>query len=77
MLYSSRFFKTEQRAVAFRDKHNGVLFSGLPGSSTENDYRTEAHIADLTEAEQERRPFCVVWNIVDEGPIKPEPQESR
>lgn len=77
MLYSSQFFKTENKAAAFRDKHDGLLFNGLPGSSTQDDYRAEARIADLTEAEQEKRPFCVVWNIVDEGPIRADPQERR
>lgn len=72
MLYSSRFFQTEGKAADFSAKHDGLIYSNLPGSSTQEAYRIEAHIAELTEAEQAERPFCVVWNIVDDGPIKPE-----
>lgn len=72
MLYSSRFFQTEDKAADFSAKHDGLIYSNLPGSNTQEDYRTEAHIAKLTEAEQANRPFCVVWNIVDDGPIKPD-----
>lgn len=72
MLYSSRFFQTEGKAADFSAKHDGLIYSNLPGSSTREDYSAEAYIAGLTEAEQAERPFCVVWNIVDDGPIKPE-----
>lgn len=72
MLYANKFFKTEKAAAAFQQKHGGAMYCGLPGSETAEDYRVEACMSELTEAQREARPYCVAWNIVDEGPIQPD-----
>lgn len=43
-----------------------------PVAETREDYRVEACMAELSEAEREARPYCVAWNVVDEGPIQPD-----
>lgn len=73
MLYAHKFFKTKENAKAFQRKHGGALYSNAPGSRTKRDYITEAAMAGMTEKQCEDRPFCVAWNIVDDGPIKPDP----
>lgn len=73
MLYAHKFFKTKENAKAFQRKHGGALYSNAPGSRTKRDYITEAAMAGMTEKQREDRPFCVAWNIVDDGPIKPDP----
>lgn len=72
MLYAQKFFKTEKAAKDFQNKHGGALYANVPGSRTREDYRVEACMAGLPEAEREARPYCVAWNVVDEGPIKPD-----
>ena len=77
MLYAHKFFKTKENAKAFQRKHGGALYSNAPGSRTKRDYLTEAAMAEMTEKQREERPFCVAWNIVDDGPIKPEEMEDE
>lgn len=77
MLYAHKFFKTKEDAKAFQKKHGGALYSNAPGSRTKQDYLTEAVMAEMTEKQREERPFCVAWNIVDDGPIKPEEMEGE
>ena len=72
MLYAHEFFKTEKDAKAFQQKRGGALYCGFPGSETAEDYRVEACVEELTQTQREDRPYCVVWNIVDEGPIQSE-----
>lgn len=72
MLYARKFFKTKEKAQAFQKKHGGALYENVPGSRTCDDYRVEACLAELPAAEREVCPYCVAWNIVDDGPIKPE-----
>lgn len=72
MLYAQKFFKTKEKAQTFQKKHGGVLYADVPGSRTRNDYRVEACLAELPEIERKARPYCVAWNAVDEGPIKPD-----
>lgn len=74
MLYARKFFKTEKAAKAFQRKNGGALYSDIQGSRTREDYRVEACIAELTETQREGRPFCVAWNIVDEGPVAEDDQ---
>ena len=71
MLYAHKFFKTEKAAAAFQQKHGGALYADVPGSRTREDYRVEACMAGLPEAARASRPYCVAWNVVDEGPIQP------
>lgn len=73
MLYAHKFFKTEEAARAFQQKHKGALYVNTPDSKTREDYRIEACMAEMTEAQREVYPYCVAWNVVDEGPIKPDP----
>lgn len=75
MLYAHKFFKTKENAKAFQRKHGGALYSNAPGSRTKQDYLTEAAMAEMTEKQREERPFCVAWNVVDDGPIKPDRME--
>lgn len=75
MLYAHKFFKTKENAQAFQRKHGGALYSNAPGSRTKKDYLTEAVMAEMTEKQREERPFCVAWNVVDDGPIKPDELE--
>lgn len=75
MLYAHKFFKTKENAKAFLRKHGGALYSNAPGSCTKQDYLTEAAMAEMTEKQREERPFCVAWNVVDDGPIKPDELE--
>ena len=70
MLYARKFFKTEKAAKDVQRKNGGALYSGIQGSRTREDYHVEACIAELTEAQREERPFCVAWNIVEEGPVE-------
>lgn len=77
MLYAHKFFKTKEDAKAFQKKHGGAFYSNAPGSRTKRDYLTEAAMAEMTEKQREERPFCVAWNIVDDGPIKPEEMEDE
>ena len=72
MLYAHKFFKTEKAAQDFQKKHSGALYSDVPGSRTREDSRVEACVAERSEAERTARPYCVAWNVVDEGPIKPD-----
>lgn len=72
MLYAHKFFKTEKAAQDFQKKHSGALYADVPGSRTREDYRVEACMAELSEAERAARPYCVAWNVVDEGPIQPD-----
>lgn len=72
MLYAQKFFKTEKAAKDFQNKHGGALYADVPGNRTREDYRVEACMAGLPEAERKARPYCVAWNVVDEGPIKPD-----
>lgn len=72
MLYTHKFFKDEKSAQDHKNKHRGILYSNLSGSSTQEEYQIEAHLAGLSESQQAAKPFCVVWNVVDEGPIQPE-----
>ena len=73
MLYAQKFFKTEKAAKNFQKKHGGALYANVPGSRTCEDYHVEACMAELPEAERKAYPYCVAWNVVDEGPIKPDP----
>ena len=70
MLYANKFFKTEKAAKEFQKKHGGVLYADVPGSKTRESYRVEACMEELPESERMARPYCVAWNVVDEGPIK-------
>lgn len=72
MLYAHKFFKTEKAAQDFQKKHGGALYAYVPGSPSREDYRVEACMAELTEEQRTARPYCVVWNVVDEGPIQPD-----
>ena len=72
MLYARKFFKTKEAAKAFQKKHGGALYVGSPRSATREDYHIEAVLEGLTASQREAHPYCVAWNIVDEGPIKPE-----
>lgn len=72
MLYARKFFKTKEKARAFQKKHGGALYADVPGSRTRDDYRVEACLAELPASEREAHPYCVAWNIVDEGPVKPD-----
>ncbi len=76
MLYDRRFFATLSAAERYRKKCNGVIYSGLSDSPTIGAYKTEAVLADLSMTQQQDKPFCVVWNIVSEGPIHPEELNS-
>lgn len=71
MLYDCRFFKEHDKARSFCIDKSGAMFSNLPGSPTAEEYRIEADIQQLSPVERECKPFCVVWNIVEEGPIQP------
>lgn len=71
MLYSSKFFKNEKAAARFQEQQNGVLFCGLIGSHTRADYHAEAQLAGMTDEECSRKPYCVVYNVVADGPIEP------
>lgn len=75
MLYAHKFFRTKENAQAFQRKHGGALYSNAPGSRTKQDYLTEAVMAEMTQKQREECPFCVAWNVVDEGPIKPDELE--
>lgn len=77
MLYAHKFFKTEKAAQDFQKKHGGALYADVPGSRTREDYHVEACMAELSEAERTARPYCVAWNIVDDGPIKLEEMEDE
>lgn len=72
MLYARRFFRNKASAKDFQKMHGGALYANVPGSRSRKDYLVEAHLAGFTEADCEDRPYCVAWNIMDEGPIKPE-----
>lgn len=70
MLYSNKFFKTEKAAVRFQKACQGVIFCGLAGSHTRDDYYAEAQLAGMTEKECGDKPYCVVYNVVEGGPIE-------
>lgn len=72
MLYARKFFKTKEAAKAFQKAHGGVLYADVPNSRTRQDYAIEAALGGLTASQREARPYCVAWNIVDEGPIEPD-----
>ena len=72
MLYARKFFKTEKAAKTFQQKNGGALYSNAPNSQTADYYHVEACLVGLTEAQKKARPYCVVWNVVDEGPIQPD-----
>ena len=72
MLYVQKFFKTEKAAKSFQKKHGGALYADVPGSRTREDYRVEACMAELSEADHTAHPYCVAWNIVGDGPIRSE-----
>lgn len=72
MLYTRRFFKTREAATAFQKAHGGALYADVPKSRTRKDYAVEATLEGLTALQREAYPYCVAWNIVDEGPIKPD-----
>ena len=85
MLYAHEFFRTKEEARAFqRERGGGALYSNLPGSRTRKAYTAEACMAELTEKQREEKPFCVAWNVVDDGPIvkdevilEPEPADCE
>lgn len=77
MLYAHRFFKTKEIAEAFRHKHHGTLYSNEPGSRTKQSYYIEAVMAEMNEEQQKLHPYCVAWNVVDSGPIRPYETESE
>lgn len=76
MLYARKFFKTKENAKAFQKKHGGAMYADVPGSRTRKDYNVEACLAELTASEREKYPYCVAWNVVQEGPIKADPVEG-
>ena len=77
MLYAHRFFRTKESAEAFRCKHHGALYSNEPGSRTKQSYQIEAAMAELNEEQRKLHPYCVAWNVVDGGPIKPDKTEAE
>lgn len=62
--YCNRFFATKEEAVAFKKSHGGVLYSGVKGSRTKTDYRTELCILNPSNYEQytTEYPYVVAWN---------------
>ena len=64
-MYMSRFFQTFEEAESFQKQNGGALYrlkAKVKKGQGPNNYKIEAMMRGLTEADMESFPYCVAWN---------------
>lgn len=64
-MYMSRFFQTLEEAESFQRQHGGALYrlkAKVKKGHGPNNYKIEAIMRGLTEADMKSLPYCVAWN---------------
>ena len=64
-MYMSRFFQTLEEAESFQKQHGGALYrlkAKVKKGHGPNNYKIEAIMRGLTEADMKSLPYCVAWN---------------